>query len=55
MTEPKVVVNNGNSSGGGCLRVILLVLVLWALIFGVTWNGRHYEIGCSCDKGVHVQ
>lgn len=46
---------NGNYSGcGGCLGVILLVFVLWALIFGVTIGGRHHSIGCSVTNGVEV-
>jgi len=45
------------SSGGGCgcLSITLFVILVWALVFGVTWNGVHHEIGCSCDHGVEVR
>lgn len=39
---------------GGCLVVILFLLVAWALMFGVTADGRHYDLDCSCDHGVQV-
>jgi hypothetical protein len=41
-------------SGGylGCLGMIVFVFVLWALLFGVTYKGKHY--GLSCEKGVEV-
>ncbi len=43
------------SSGGcGCLSTILTILALWALLFGVTVSGKHYEMGCSCSRGVEV-
>jgi hypothetical protein len=35
--------------------VIALVLLVWALCFGVTWNGKHHGVSCSCDHGVEVQ
>ncbi len=44
---------NGGSEWG-CLPLILTILVLWALLFGVSFDGRHYGIGCSCDRGVTV-
>lgn len=39
---------------GGCLGVILTCVVLWALLFGVTYGGKHYGIKCSTEHGVHV-
>jgi hypothetical protein len=39
----------------GCFWFVLLCLFLWALIFGVSWNGKHYALGCSCSKGVEVE
>ncbi len=38
----------------GCLGWIVAVLLLWALFFGVTWDGKHYGIGCSRERGVEV-
>jgi hypothetical protein len=49
-----------SSAGGGglgCLGSIAVFFVLWALIFGITVDGRHYEVdctGCTCDQGVVV-
>ncbi len=40
---------------GGCLVWILCVVLLWAVCFGVTIDGRHYGIDLSCEKGVEVQ
>lgn len=39
------------SSGGcGCLTTIVVLVVMWALVFGVNVNGKHYGIsGCGCD------
>lgn len=36
----------------GCLRVIITIIVVWAVLFGVTWNGKHYGLSCSCERGV---
>jgi len=41
-------------SGGGCLGTILLVIVAWALLFGVTVDGKHYGMSCSCERGVGI-
>jgi hypothetical protein len=39
----------------GCLGTIIILILIWALIFGVTIGGRHYGIS-SCDgEGVHIQ
>lgn len=50
-----VTVSGGGSSGGsgggcGCFSLIMFVLLMWALIFGVTLENRHYSIGCSWDS-----
>jgi hypothetical protein len=45
----------GSSVGCGCLPIILTIIALWALVFGVTWNGRKYDIGCSCSRGVVIE
>ena len=42
-------------SWGGCLGLVVSVLLLWALVFGVTWHGRHHSLGCSCERGVEVE
>ncbi len=39
----------------GCITIILGILALWALVFGVTIDGKHYGVaGCSCDGGVEI-
>jgi hypothetical protein len=44
-----------NVGCGGCLGTILIVVIVWALLFGVTIGGHHYGLDeCSCDKGVVV-
>jgi hypothetical protein len=40
--------------GGSCLGCIVTIIFLWALIFGVTWGGKHYGLSCSSDEGVKV-
>lgn len=49
--------SNTKSSGGGCgcLSIVLFMLLMWALIFGITVGGKHYEISCSCNRGVVVE
>jgi hypothetical protein len=39
----------------GCMTTIVSCIILWALIFGWTWNGAHHSISCGCDKGVEVR
>lgn len=41
--------------GGGCITIIMGCIIAWALIFGVTYRGKHYGLDCSCDHGVTVQ
>ena len=48
--------SNESSSGNpfGCFFLILSIIALWALVFGVNVNGKHYGVtGCDCN-GVHV-
>lgn len=43
------------SSEWGCVSTILVVLAVWALLFGVTINGKHYGVhGCSEERGLEV-
>lgn len=41
--------------GGSCLVTILGLILLWALLFGVTYKGKHYEIDCTSEHGVEVK
>jgi len=36
----------------GCARTIVGILIIWAFLFGVSYGGHHYGVGCSCDRGV---
>lgn len=49
--------SSSSSSGGGCgcISLIITILVVWALLFGVTYKGKSYGLSCSCDKGVEVR
>jgi hypothetical protein len=49
--------NSSSNSGGGCgcISIIATVLVLWALFFGVTVGGKHYELRCSDEPGVVIE
>lgn len=42
-------------SGCGCLGLVILCLTLWALLFGVTWGGKHYGVGCTRAKGIEFK
>lgn len=45
-------------NGGGCLGCVGFILgciALWAIVFGVTIDGKHHEMSCSCKKGVELQ
>ena len=48
--------SDGSSTNGalGCLSLIVLVVVLWAYCFGVTYNGHHYTMSCAPDRGVEI-
>lgn len=44
-----------SASGGGCVSTIIGILVIWALLFGVTIDGKHYGLsGCSQERGVEI-
>lgn len=43
------------AGGCGCLSITVFGLLIWALVFGVTWGGVHHTIECSCSRGVEVQ
>jgi len=45
------------NTGGclGCIGTVVAIIVLWALIFGVTIGGQHYGLNCSCNDGVEVE
>ena len=47
--------SENSSSGCGCFSLILFVLLVWALLFGVTYGGKHHFISCSCERGVTVE
>ena len=47
--------SSAKGSGGGCLGCIGLLAAfyfIWALIFGITWDGVHHAIQCSSERGV---
>lgn len=47
--------NDSGGSGCGCITLPVFCILLWAILFGVTVNGKHYGIsGCSYDHGVVV-
>jgi hypothetical protein len=51
--------SEGKSSNGcgcwGLVSFLLFVIVVWALLFGVTLDGRHYGLSCSTERGVELQ
>lgn len=38
----------------GCLPIVISIFILWALLFGITWDGVHYDTSCSCERGVSI-
>jgi hypothetical protein len=46
--------SGSGSSGCGCVSFVLGCIILWALVFGVTWEGKHYGLSCTCDRGVVI-
>ena len=38
----------------GCLGVAVTLIVLWAVLFGVTVGGKHYGLRCDSHKGVVI-
>lgn len=47
--------NNSSGGGLGCGGMIITGLIIWAFIFGWTWDGKHYDVTCSCERGVVVE
>ena len=46
----------GNDDCFGCVGLILTCLFFWALIFGVTYGGKHHGVTCGNDsQGVVVE
>ena len=41
--------------GVGCVTMIVMFIVVWGLLFGVTIDGKHHGISCSRAKGVEIQ
>lgn len=39
----------------GCLPIVISFIILWGLLFGVTWNGKHHGISCTSDRGVVIE
>ncbi len=40
----------------GCVGFILTCMVLWALIFGITYGGKHHGVTCgNGSQGVVVE
>lgn len=46
--------SDNNSGGIGCLPLILFGFLIWALLFGLTVDGKHYGVSCNCADGVKV-
>lgn len=46
---------SNTESSGGCLGLIIGILIAWAFCFGVTFRGVHYGVDLSCKDGVTVQ
>lgn len=46
--------SDNSGCGCGCIGLVLWIVLIWALLFGVTYDGRHYLLDCSCDHGVQV-
>lgn len=43
-----------SSSGGSFLGLLLFLIVLWALIFGITYDGTRYYLDFSEEHGVQI-
>lgn len=50
--EPDHDCKRDDSEAWGCARTIVGLLIIWAFLFGVSYGGNHYQVGCSCDHGV---
>lgn len=60
ITVKRVSYSKPKDDGGcGCgmslVGLVLWLFFFWALIFGFTIDGRHYNIDCSMENGVEVQ
>ncbi len=53
MTEETKTKDTSNG-GCGCFSFIVFMIFMWALLFGVTYDGKHYGMSCSCDRGVAI-
>lgn len=52
-TNAEIVI--GPKGCASCLGFVLVLILFWALIFGVNVGGKHYGIA-SCDgKGVNLE
>jgi hypothetical protein len=50
----KVEIREGTSCLG-CLGIVVILIALWAVVFGVTVDGKHYGLtSCKTDGGVHI-
>lgn len=49
MTNTKIAVN----TGPGCFGLVIAIIMLWALLFGVNYDGKHYGLSCG-SKGVDI-
>lgn len=45
--------NSCDLDGGcGCISIVFFFILIWALIFGFTWNGIHYDMDYNQERGV---
>jgi len=44
---------NVSVSGPGCITTILGFIIIWGLLFGVNYGGKHYGISCG-NNGVDI-
>ncbi len=55
MTNDAEEANGGKSSDSGCLGFVVGLLLIAALLFGVTIDGKHYGLrDCGCDTGLVI-
>ncbi len=38
----------------GVIKFVILCLALGALFFGVSCGGKHYQVRCSQEQGLHL-
>lgn len=46
--------DSSSESGCGCITFIATVILLWAVLFGLTVDGKHYGMSCSRERGVEL-